>query len=250
MPATTVDPERLHVRSGSTWQRLLRPQSVRSQAFARRWASFAARCNARTRRKPPVGANGRRTSGRHLSGPGRPTLDGSGRLGTSERPLADGSRVLATVLFTDIVDSTVQLALLGDRRWLQVLSDHDVAVRSSLAHFYGHEVKSTGDGFLATFDRPGQAIRAAAAVVHSVTALGLSIRAGLHSGEIELMGDDIGGIAVHVAHRISSVAQPGAVVVSSTVKDLVDGSGIEFDDLGTHQLKGVPGSRQLFTARL
>ena len=169
---------------------------------------------------------------------------------TSELPLADGNRVLATVLFTDIVESTVQLALLGDRRWLEVLSDHDVAVRSSLARFHGYEVKTTGDGFLATFDRPGQAIHAAAAMVHSVAGLGLSIHAGLHSGEIELMGDDIGGIAVHIAHRISSVAQPGAVLVSSTVKDLVDGSGIEFDDLGTHQLKGVPGSRQLFTARL
>lgn len=246
MPASTVDPERLRVRSGSTWRRLSHPQS----AFTRRLASFAARCNARTRRRPPVAANGRPTRGRHGARRGRPTLDGSDRLGTSELPLADGNRVLATVLFTDIVDSTVQLALLGDRRWLEVLSDHDIAVRSSLAHFHGHEVKSTGDGFLATFDRPGQAIRAAAAIVHSVAALGLSIRAGLHSGEIELMGEDIGGIAVHIAHRISSVAQPGAILVSSTVKDLVDGSGIEFDDLGTHQLKGVPGSRQLFTARL
>jgi class 3 adenylate cyclase len=246
MPASTVDAERLQMRSGSTWQRLLHPQS----ALTRRLASFAARCNARTRRGPPVSANGRPTPGRHLSRPGRPTPGGSDRVGTSDLPLAGGNRVLATVLFTDIVDSTVQLALLGDRRWLDVLSDHDVAVRSSLAHFHGHEVKSTGDGFLATFDRPGQAILAAAAMVHSVAALGLSIRAGLHSGEIELMGEDIGGIAVHIAHRISSVAQPGAVIVSSTVKDLVDGSGIEFDDLGTHQLKGVPGSRQLFTARL
>jgi class 3 adenylate cyclase len=246
MPASTVDAERLQMRSGSTWQRLLHPQS----ALTRRLASFAARCNARTRRGPPVSANGRPTPGRHLSRPGRPTPGGSDRVGTSDLPLAGGNRVLATVLFTDIVDSTVQLALLGDRRWLDVLSDHDVAVRSSLAHFHGHEVKSTGDGFLATFDRPGQAILAAAAMVHSVAALGLSIRAGLHSGEIELMGEDIGGIAVHIAHRISSVAQPGAVLVSSTVKDLVDGSGIEFDDLGTHQLKGVPGSRQLFTARL
>jgi class 3 adenylate cyclase len=246
MPASTVDPERLQVRSRSTWRRLRHPQS----AFTRRLASFAARCNARTRRRPPVAANGRPTRGRHLTRPGRPTLDGSDRLGTSELPLADGNRVLATVLFTDIVDSTVQLALLGDRRWLEVLSDHDIAVRSSLAHFHGHEVKSTGDGFLATFDRPGQAILAAAAMVHSVAALGLSIRAGLHSGEIELMGEDIGGIAVHIAHRISSVARPGAVLVSSTVKDLVDGSGIEFDDLGTHQLKGLPGSRHLFTARL
>ena len=246
MPASTVDPERLQVRSGSTWRRLRHPQS----AFTRRLASFAARCNARTRRRPPVAANGRPARGRHLTRPGRPTLEGSEGLGTSELPLADGNRVLATVLFTDIVDSTVQLALLGDRRWLEVLSDHDIAVRSSLAHFHGHEVKSTGDGFIATFDRPGQAIRAAAAMVRSVAALGLSIRAGLHSGEIELVGEDIGGIAVHIAHRISSVARPGAVLVSSTVRDLVDGSGIEFDDLGTHQLKGVPGVRQLFTARL
>jgi class 3 adenylate cyclase len=245
MPASTVDPLPLRMRSGSTWRRLRHPQST----FTRRLASIAVRRNARTRRRPPVAANGQPTPGRHLSRPGRPTLDGSDRLRTSELPLADGNRVVATVLFTDIVDSTVQLALLGDRRWLEVLSDHDVAVRSSLAHFHGHEVKSTGDGFLATFDRPGQAIRAAAAMVHAVAALGLSIRAGLHSGEIELMGEDIGGIAVHIAHRISSVAQPGAVLVSNTVKDLVDGSGIEFDDLGTHQLKGLPGSRQLFTAR-
>jgi class 3 adenylate cyclase len=118
------------------------------------------------------------------------------------------------VLFTDIVDSTVQLALLGD-------------------------------GFLATVDRPGQAIRAAAAIVHSVAALGLSIRAGLHSGEIELMGEDVGGIAVHIAHRISSVARPGAVLVSSTVKDLVDGSGIEFDDLALCQAVPSRSSRTI-----
>jgi class 3 adenylate cyclase len=137
-----------------------------------------------------------------------------------ELPLADANRVLATVLFTDIVDSTTQLARLGDRRRLEVLNDHDTAVRSSLAHFRGHEVKSTGDGFLATFDRPGQAIHAAVMIAQSLAALDISIRAGLHSGAIELMRHDIGGIAVHIAHRISSVAQPGAVVVSGTVKEL------------------------------
>jgi class 3 adenylate cyclase len=246
MPASTVDPRSLRMRSGSPWWRLRHPQPTSTG----RLASLAARRNARTQRRPTVAANSRRSRWRHLTRLGRRTLDGSDQFVTNELPLADANRVLATVLFTDIVDSTAQLVRLGDRRWLEVLGDHDAAVRSSLTRFHGHEVKTTGDGFLATFDSPGQAIHAAVAMVDSVAALGVSIRTGVHSGEIEVMGDDIGGIAVHIAHRISSVAQPGAVLVSSTVKELVDGSDIEFDDLGTHQLKGVPRSRQLFTARL
>jgi class 3 adenylate cyclase len=182
--------------------------------------------------------------------PPRLLLDRSDRLVTAELPRTDVNRVLATVLFTDIVDSTAQLARLGDRRWMAVLHDHDTAVRSSLARFHGHAVRFTGDGLLAIFDHPGQAIHAAVMMVQSLAALGISIRAGLHIGEIERTRHDIGGIAVHIAHRISSVAQPGAVVVSGTVKELVDGSDIEFDDLGREKLKGVPGSRQLFTVRL
>ncbi|HZA31876.1 MAG TPA: adenylate/guanylate cyclase domain-containing protein [Propionibacteriaceae bacterium] len=246
MPASTVDPGPVPVHDGSTWWWFRVPPL----ALTRRLASLAARSNARTRPRPPVAANSRPTPRRHVARPGRSSLDRSDQLVTGELPLVDANRVLATVLFTDIVDSTAQLVRLGDRRWLDVLNDHDTAVRSSLARFHGHEVKSTGDGFLATFDRPGQAIHAAVMIVQSLAALGISIRAGLHSGEIELMRHDIGGIAVHIAHRISSVAQPGAVVVSSTVKELVDGSDIAFDDLGSQQLKGVPGSRQLFTVRL
>jgi class 3 adenylate cyclase len=246
MPASTVDPGPMPVRDESTRWWFRGPPS----AIAWRLASLAARRNGGTRPRPSVAANSRSTRGRHLGRLGRSSLDRSDQFVTSELPLADANRVLATVLFTDIVDSTAQLVRLGDRRWLEVLNDHDTAVRSSLARFHGHEVKSTGDGFLATFDRPGQALRAAVVMVQSLAALGISIRAGLHSGEIELMRHDIGGIAVHIAHRISLVAQPGAVVVSGTVKELVDGSDIEFDDLGTHQLKGVPGSRQLFTVRL
>lgn len=155
-------------------------------------------------------------------------------------------RVLATVMFTDVVASTEHVARLGDRQWRDVLALHDTAVRRELERFRGREVKSTGDGFLATFDGPGRAIRGACAIRDAVRSLGVEVRVGLHTGEIELRGDDIGGIAVHIGQRISALADPGEVLVSSTVKDLVTGSGVEFKDRGTHELRNVPGRWRLF----
>jgi class 3 adenylate cyclase len=163
--------------------------------------------------------------------------------GSRAPPATD--RVLATVLFTDIVDSTRTAAELGDQRWREVLEKHHAAVRDTLAGFGGREVKSIGDGFLATFDGPARAIRCAAAIVATAEASGLRLRAGLHTGECELMGNDIGGIAVHIAARVSAHAGPGEVLVSRTVKDLVAGSGIEFSDRGMHTLKGVPDTWRL-----
>jgi pimeloyl-ACP methyl ester carboxylesterase len=165
---------------------------------------------------------------------------------TGARPAPVSDRMLATVLFTDIVDSTRTAADLGDRRWREVLERHQRAVRDDLAHFNGREVKSTGDGFLATFDGPGRAINCAQAILQSSEPLGISVRAGLHTGECEVMGEDIGGIAVHIAARVSVHAGAHELVVSRTVKDLVAGSGIEFSDRGTHTLKGVPDTWQLY----
>jgi len=164
--------------------------------------------------------------------------------GTRRRP--EPERRLATVLFTDIVDSTRIAAELGDQQWRSVLEGHQRAVRDALAGFQGREVKSTGDGFLATFDGPGRAIGCARAIVQSSEPLGIRIRAGLHTGECEVMGDDIGGIAVHTAARVSALAEPGEVLVSRTVKDLVAGSGLGFSDKGVHSLKGVPDTWQLY----
>jgi len=157
-------------------------------------------------------------------------------------------RVLATVLFTDIVSSTDRAASMGDRRWKAVLEAHDEIIRDQVARFQGRFIESTGDGVLATFDRPGRAIRAAGAIQESIRALGIDIRAGLHAGEIELRegGHRVGGIAVHIAARVTAIAAPGEVLVSSTVKDLVAGSGVEFRDRGVHDLKGVPGAWRLF----
>jgi class 3 adenylate cyclase len=157
-------------------------------------------------------------------------------------------RVLATVLFTDIVDSTRSAAELGDRRWREVLEGHQRVVRDALARFGGREVKSTGDGFLATFDGPARAVRCAQTVVEDAASAGVPVRAGLHAGECEVMGDDIGGIAVHIAARVSALAGPREVLVSRTVKDLVAGSGIAFEDRGEHALKGVPDQWQLYAA--
>ena len=154
-------------------------------------------------------------------------------------------RILATVLFTDIVDSTRSAAELGDRRWREVLEGHQRIVRDALARFGGREVKSTGDGFLATFDGPARAVHCAQAVIDGSAGEGVGVRAGLHAGECEVMGDDIGGIAVHIAARVSALAGPGEVLVSRTVKDLVAGSGIAFEDRGEHALKGVPDTWQL-----
>ena len=154
-------------------------------------------------------------------------------------------RVLATVLFTDIVDSTRRAAEMGDRDWHALLDAHDAVVRSQLARFRGREVNTSGDGFLTMFDGPQRAIRCAMAIRDAVQALGIEVRAGLHTGECEVRGDDIGGIAVHIGARVSALAGANDVLVSSTLRDLVIGSGLEFEDRGAHELKGVPGEWRL-----
>jgi class 3 adenylate cyclase len=158
-------------------------------------------------------------------------------------------RVLATIAFTDIVDSTAMAASMGDRRWREVLEVHDSVARREVAAARGRMVKSTGDGLLATFDGPARAIRCVGAIQHGVATLGLHVRAGLHTGEIELLGDDVGGIAVAIAARLTSLAGADEVVVSSTVKDLVAGSGIRFQDRGIHTLKGVPEEWHVFAVQ-
>jgi pimeloyl-ACP methyl ester carboxylesterase len=165
---------------------------------------------------------------------------------TGSRPVHDADRVLATVLFTDIVGSTERAAGLGDRRWRDVLEQHHAIVRRELERFRGREVDTAGDGFLATFDGPARAVRAAFAARDGIGELGIEIRAGLHTGECELMGDKVGGIAVHTGARVAGAARPGEVLVSSTVRDLVAGSGIEFADRGEYELKGV-GSWRLYS---
>jgi class 3 adenylate cyclase/pimeloyl-ACP methyl ester carboxylesterase len=155
-------------------------------------------------------------------------------------------RVLATVLFTDIVDSTRRAAAMGDRDWHALLDAHDAIVRVQLNRFRGREVNTSGDGFLAMFDGPQRAIRCAMAIRDAVQALGIEVRAGLHTGECEVRGDDIGGIGVHIGARVSALAGPNEVLVSSTLRDLVIGSGIGFEERGTHELKGVPGEWRLF----
>ena len=157
-------------------------------------------------------------------------------------------RILSTVLFTDIVDSTNRAAALGDAEWRTLLERHNVIVGDRLAHFSGTEVKNTGDGVMATFDSPARAIQCAVSIAEHVRELGLEIHAGIHSGEIEVLGDDIGGLAVHIGARIAGVAGPSEVLVSRTVRDAVIGSNIAFTDRGIHQLKGVPGEWELFAA--
>jgi pimeloyl-ACP methyl ester carboxylesterase len=165
---------------------------------------------------------------------------------TGIAPEHEPQRILATVVFTDIVGSTGQLADIGDKRWRNLLESHNRLIRSGLQRFRGREISTAGDGFLATFDGPARAIRFALASVEAVRSLGLEIRAGVHTGELELSGDDVGGIAVHIGARVSALAGPSEVLVSSTVKDLVAGSGLEFEDRGLHQLKGVPGDWRIF----
>jgi class 3 adenylate cyclase len=167
---------------------------------------------------------------------------------TGERPIDSFDRVLATVLFFDIASSTERAAAMGDTAWRNLLNSYYAVVRKELARYRGKETNTTGDGFLATFDGPARAVRCALAVVLAVRQLGIEVRAGVHTGECELMGDNIGGIAVHAGARIMAKAEPGTVVVSRTVKDLVAGSGINFQDLGLHELKGVPGGSRLFSA--
>jgi pimeloyl-ACP methyl ester carboxylesterase len=169
--------------------------------------------------------------------------------GSRAVPQHEIDRVLATVMFVDLVGSTERAAALGDRLWRELLGRFYDVVRRELQKSRGREVKTIGDGFLATFDGPARAIRAAQAIVTGVRGLGLEVRAGLHTGECDLVGDDVGGIAVHIGSRISGMAGAGEVLVSSTVKDLVAGSEITFLDRGTHELRGVPGSWSLFAAR-
>ena len=158
-------------------------------------------------------------------------------------------RVLATVLFTDIVGSTEKAATLGDRRWRDLLDAHHATIRRNLARFRGHEVKTTGDGILATFDGPARGVRCACAIADEVRPLGIEIRAGLHTGECEMTDEDVGGIAVHIGARVAALAGAGEVLVSSTVKDLVAGSGLRFGDRGTQLLKGVPGEWHVFAVQ-
>jgi class 3 adenylate cyclase len=157
-------------------------------------------------------------------------------------------RLLATVLFTDIVDSTAQAAAVGDREWRAIRERHDLLVRSQLAHFRGREVKTMGDGFLATFDGPARAVRCAQSIVRGTERLGIEVRAGLHTGEVELDGDDVTGIAVAIGARVGALARPSEVLVSHTIKDLTTGSGIVFTDRGEHQLKGIPDCWRLYHA--
>jgi class 3 adenylate cyclase len=165
---------------------------------------------------------------------------------TGSRSSGPPDRVLATVLFTDIVDSTATAARLGDRKWKELLSEHEAIIRRELARHRGREIHGTGDGVLATFDGPARAIRCAVAIRDAVKGTGLQIRAGLHTGEIELHGDDVAGIAVHLGARVAAKAGAGEIFVSRTVVDLVTGSGLEFEDRGSHALKGVPGEWHLF----
>ncbi len=159
---------------------------------------------------------------------------------TGVRPVAEPDRVLATILFTDIVGSTRLAAEHGDRAWRDLLERHHVLVRSELARFRGREVDTAGDGFLAVFDGPGRAVRCASVAGRSVQSLGIEIRAGIHTGEVEMVGDGVRGIAVNIGARVSALASASEVLVSSTVRDLVAGSGLQFEDRGTHELKGVP----------
>jgi class 3 adenylate cyclase len=173
-------------------------------------------------------------------------LDETVELATGERRELVVERVLTTVLVSDIVGSTEHAAALGDRRWGALLDEHDRLVRGQLYRFRGHEVKTTGDGFLVSFDGPARAIRCAEAIRHSTAGLGIELRVGLHTGECEIRDDDLGGLAVHIATRIGALAEPGEIVVSGTVKDLVVGSGLAFDARGEQELRGVPGVWKVF----
>lgn len=168
---------------------------------------------------------------------------------TGSRSAIESDRVLATVLFTDIVNSTKRAETIGDRAWHDVLDRHNALVRREISRHRGHEVRTMGDGFLATFDGPARSIRCALAINEGVEALGLQVRAGLHTGEVEMAEDDLSGIAVHIASRVATMAKPGQVLVSNTVRDLVAGSNIRFHDEGSHSLKGLAESVRLFAAK-
>jgi class 3 adenylate cyclase/pimeloyl-ACP methyl ester carboxylesterase len=181
------------------------------------------------------------------SGDFDPILDEIQEFLTGARSTPEADRVLSTVLFTDLVGSTERAAELGDHRWRDVLDSHDEISRQHVERFRGRFIKTTGDGVLATFDGPARAVRCATAICEEVTKLGIEIRTGLHTGEVELRGEDVGGIAVNLAARVMAEADAGETLVSSTVKDLVVGSGIEFADRGVHALKGIPGEWRLFS---
>jgi len=171
-----------------------------------------------------------------------------GFLSSVRREEAELERVLATVVFTDIVGSTEKAAHLGDHEWKDLLDRHHAAIRGLLARYRGVEVKTTGDGFLATFDGPARGVRCAQGICEAVQGMGIEVRAGVHTGEIEMMGDDVGGLAVHIGARIAALARPSEVLVSSTVKDLVAGCSLTFHNRGSHALKGVPGTWRLYAA--
>ena len=156
------------------------------------------------------------------------------------------ARSLATVVFTDIVDSTTRLGQLGDARWRELLATHNARLREALNVYRGREIKTTGDGFLAVFDSPTRAVQCAAEMTRSARSIGMEIRIGVHTGEVELVGDDVGGIAVHMAARILALAGPNEVLVSSTTFGLLEGSGLDLEDAGAHELKGLSGPRQVF----
>jgi class 3 adenylate cyclase/pimeloyl-ACP methyl ester carboxylesterase len=184
-----------------------------------------------------------------FAGEPKPMLDAIEEFVTGRVMIREDNRVLATVMFTDVVGSTAQLAEQGDQRWRALLDSHDTVVRGEIERFRGRAINTTGDGFVATFDGPGRALRCAGAIRDALEQLGLRVRIGLHTGEVELRGDDIGGIAVHIAQRIQALAEPGEVLASSTVKDLVTGSGITFTDRGSHPLKGVNDEWRLFSSQ-
>jgi class 3 adenylate cyclase len=165
---------------------------------------------------------------------------------TGQRSNYDIDRMLATILFTDIVNSTETAAEMGDRRWRALLEQHDALIRRQLDRFRGREIKNTGDGFLVTFDGPVRAMRCACAIRDGVRRLGIEVRAGLHTGEIEVLPQDVAGIAVHIAARVEAIAEPGEVLVSSAIPPLVAGSDISFLERGEHELKGMSGLWRLF----
>jgi class 3 adenylate cyclase/pimeloyl-ACP methyl ester carboxylesterase len=183
------------------------------------------------------------------SGDGDAVVDEIGAFVTGAPPPRVPDRVLASVLFTDFVDSTRRAVEMGDSRWRQLLDRHDALVTHELGRFAGHQVRATGDGILATFDGPARAVRCACAIRDSVRSIGVELRSGVHTGEIDLRGSEISGIAVHIGQRVQAKAGPGEVFVSQTVTDLVAGSGLQFDERGEHELKGVPGRWRLFAVR-
>jgi class 3 adenylate cyclase len=174
------------------------------------------------------------------------SLDFAGMRGFAIAPDTQGERVLATILFTDVVDSTATAERMGDTRWRKVLADQADRVRFQLAAFRGREIKDTGDGFLAIFDGTARAVRCAAAIRLSVAELGIQIRAGIHTGEVEVVPNDVRGVAVHTTARIMALAEPGEILVSGTTYELLAGSGLAFEDRGSHELKGLTGVRSVW----